>query len=296
MAFARCDDDVIVASFELTFYPDPSTCRPAVLRSLITDVWTWHADGWRLQVRHAGAPPDPGAGVASQFGMVPAPAPIWDVNGELSLVSTGGNTSTRTICAGGVAVHRSNRTTTRASVTFLTSEVDAVTHARSSAIDARHGIRFGERLELFGRGSYARDRFAGIEDRIATGAGLAYTAPLPRRHALTTEGSIGFAAERRLDETRLRFATATGALGYMWTIGSGTEIRDTVGLIADVQTAGNWRGTNTAALIVSLTWLLSLKASHAIEYRHAPVAGFGRTDMRSAVAFVLSFQRRPRVR
>src|SRR5262249_55856292 len=45
--------DVVIASFELTFYEDPMTCRPAILRSVITDVWVRHLlDEWQLQLRH----------------------------------------------------------------------------------------------------------------------------------------------------------------------------------------------------------------------------------------------------
>jgi len=285
---ARQLDQVIVASFELTFYVDPSTCRPAVLRSLITDIWTRHADGWRLQIRHSG---QAGAGIAAQFGAAPQPPPAWVAASELSLVATGGNTSTRTIGLGGDVTHRTDLATTRGSVAFLTSETDAVASARSLTTRARHGIRVSERIELFGEGSYSRDRFAGIGHRTTTAAGAAFTAMLSPRQRLATEGSIGFTAERRLDATRLRFATATGALGYAWTFAPGIELTGDAGMIGDLATAGNWRGTAATAVSVGLTRLLSLKASHAIEYRNTPVAGFGRTDMRTAAALVVSLQR-----
>jgi hypothetical protein len=55
--------------------------------------------------------------------------------------------------------------------------------------------------------------------------------------------------------------------------------------------------TATAAtLTVRLTSVLSLRASQAIEYRHTPVPGFGRSDIRTAVALVLSTAPRPQVR
>ena len=73
----------------------------------------------------------------------------------------------------------------------------------------------------------------------------------------------------------------------------GAELTGELGLAADLGTAGNWRGTSRTALTATVTQLLSLKASHALEYRHAPVTGFGRTDMRSGVALVFSVQRGP---
>jgi hypothetical protein len=57
---ARRHDGVVIASFELTFYVDPRTCRAGVLRSLVTEVWVREAEGWKLKVRHAAAPASPG--------------------------------------------------------------------------------------------------------------------------------------------------------------------------------------------------------------------------------------------
>lgn len=290
---ARQHDAVVVASFELTFYVDPATCRPAVLRSLITDIWVRQRDEWQLQIRHAAPPPQRDAGLAAQYGTVPELPPTWTASTELSLVATGGNTSTRTIGLGTNVTHRTRATSTRASIAFLTNEVDAVTRARSVMMQARHGFHVAERVDLFGEVSYARDRFAGINDRTVTSVGAAYRAALPRRHVLTGEGSIGFTVEHRLDATNLRFATATGALQYEWTIVPGSELSQDMGLNADLEVAGNWRGASLTALRVTLTRLMSLKMSHAIEYRHAPVAGFGRVDMRTAAALVFSLQRRP---
>ena len=289
---ARQDSDVVTTTFELTFYVDPVDCRPAVLRSLVTDIWTRHPDGWRLQIRHS-APP-PGAGIAAQYGVAPEPSTAWDASSEVSLVATGGNTSTQTLGLAGALGHRTDTASTRAAVAFLTSEAAGVTNARSLAMQARHGIRVSERLELFGRGAYARDRFAGIDSRATADAGASYTTSLPPRHALTAEGSMGFTIEQRLDTTDLAFATATGALEYAWTIVPGSEFTQGVSLSADLESAGNWRGTGTTAVSVSLTRVLSFKASHAIEFRHRPVTGFGSLDMRTAAALVFSFGRRPR--
>ena len=224
---------------------------------------------------------------------MPLPPPTWEFNSELSLVATGGNTSVRTLAVGGDLTHRTDRTSTRGSVAFLTNEADAVTSARSLTLQARHAVKVGRRIEVFGRGSYARDRFAGIDERVTTAAGAAYTPGLPKPHLLTAEGSIGFTSEQRLAGTDLRFATATGALTYVWTISPDAELREEVGVIADLQEAENWRGTNAAAITVTLSRLLSLKASHVIEYRRTPVPGFRRQDMRTAVALVFSLQRRP---
>jgi putative salt-induced outer membrane protein YdiY len=283
--------DVVIASFELTFYVDPATCRPAVLRSLITDVWTRDEDGWQLQVRHSGPAPAPDAGIAAQYGIVPQPPPAWQASAELSLVATGGNTSTHTVGLGGNATHRSGTAVTRGELAFITSNTDDVTQARALTVQLRHGFRVAERIELFGRGTYASDRFAGIADRAVAEAGAAHTTMLPGRQALTVEGSAGFTVERRLDAAKFDFVTATGAVKYVWNLAPGTELVQDLAVIGDVERARDWRGTSTTAVNVGLTRLLSLKAAHALEYRNTAVAGFGRTDMRTTAALVFAFER-----
>jgi putative salt-induced outer membrane protein YdiY len=290
---ARLHGDVAVASFELTFYVDPATCRPALVRSLITDVWVRTAGGWQLQVRHAAPPPPAKTTISAQYGIVREPPPTWDINSDLSLVATGGNTSTRTLGVGSTLAHRTDGRNTRASVAFLTSEVDGATNAESLALQARHGLDLGSRLQIFGEGSFARDRFAGIGRRTAATLGIAYAAVRPRPHALTFEGGLGVTRERRLDGRHRRFATASGAVSYAWTILPGWQLTERAMINADLVQSRNWRGTSATAVTVTLTRLLSLKASHAFEYRNAPVAGFGRRDMRTAAALVFSFQRRP---
>lgn len=290
---ATVTGDTAVAAFQLTFHVDPATCTPALLRSLITDVWTRTPAGWQLLVRHSG--PVPSGGLAAQYGAVPLPPPRWAATAELSAVATGGNASTRTLGVAGDVTHRRARHLSRASARFLTTAVEEVTQARALTAQARHGFAVRERLELFGRVEYARDRFAGIANRGAAELGAAYRPDLRRRHVVVASAAAGFTAENRIGADDLRFATANGSAGYIWTPRPGTELREELAVVADLETARNWRATNALSLVVTLTRLLSLKASHGLEYRNLPVPGFRRTDTRSSAALVLTFERRPAV-
>ena len=208
-------------------------------------------------------------------------------------MATGGNTSTTTAGVANTLTHSSNGHITRAAMAFLTSDADGVTQARSLRVQGRHGFRVGTRSELFAEAEYARDRFAGVDHRLTSGVGVSYTAPLGRRHSLRAEGSAGYNTENRLDQTEEQFATAVAALHYTWTMRPGVRLAEDAGFIGDLETAANWRTSSTTAITVTITRLLSLKASHVFEYRHAPVPGFGRLDLRTSAALVFSLQRRP---
>ncbi|MGE0703115.1 MAG: DUF481 domain-containing protein [Vicinamibacterales bacterium] len=290
---ARPYADVVIASFELTFYVDPVTCQTGVRRSLITDVWVRETDGWKLKVRHAAAPPASNGDLAAQYGIVPEPPPSLEASSEFSAVATGGNTATRTVGLGAQLTHRTDRRTTGVAMRFLTSQADEVTNARLLTVEGRHGFTVTDRLQVFGEALYRRDRFAGIDHRIVATAGVAHTLSVPDPQSLIVRGGLGWTVEQRLAGATLRFATATGTLDYGWKIAAGTELREEAIFNADLEAAENWRAASTTALSVTLTRLLSLRASHAIEYRRTPVIGFGRSDMRTAVTLVLSMTRRP---
>jgi putative salt-induced outer membrane protein YdiY len=287
---------VVVATFEMTFYRNPTTCQPALLRSEITDIWIRQPDGWRLQMRHAAPPPPPDAGVVAQYGIVPAPAPTWEISSELSFVATGGNTATRTLGMGGDITHHTDHATSRGSVSYLSSQADGTIQARTLSVLAREGFEFGQRFQAFGEGAYARDQFAGIDGRTTATAGLAFPFRSSGRHRLTIEVGGGLTAEQRVDGRDRRFATASDAAHYVWVMAPGSRLSEDFAFLGDLQSGMNWRQTSVTAVTVTLSRLLSFKASHSIEYRNAPVAGFGRTDMRTSAALVLSLQQRPGVR
>jgi putative salt-induced outer membrane protein YdiY len=281
-----------VATFELTLHVNPVNCQPATVRSLITDVWINRDGAWRLRVRHSGPVPA-AANIASQYGLVPQLPPAWKVDGELSFVGTGGNASTQTLGLSSALVHQANGATSRVAMSFVTTDADHVTRARAIDAQARHGVNVSNGLDVFGRLAFARDRFAGIAGRGVIESGLSYTASDTPEQTLTLEGSAGFTAENRLASQNLRFAVATGTLGYERKLTPGTDVQNTLSMSADVMSAHDWRMSNALTFQATLNRLLSIKLSQYVEYRNFPVPGFGRVDTKTSAALVFSFRSLP---
>jgi putative salt-induced outer membrane protein len=284
-----------VATFMLTMFVNPANCQQATIRSLITDVWIARDGAWRLRVRHSGPPIAPTT-VAGQFGFAPQPAPRWKVDSELSYVGTAGNTSTQTLGLAGEVIHQRERSTSRVQVSLVSSETDGVANARSMDVQGRHAVDLRDALAIFGRLAYARDRFAGIDSRVALDFGVSYTAVDSPVHTLTLEAGGGVTSEGRVETEDLRFGVATGTVAYSRQITPTLEVRDELALTADLMSGSNWRAKNALALQASLTRMLSVKLSHAIEHRHEAVPGFGRTDSRTSAALVFSFRKLPPTR
>ncbi len=279
--------DSRIATFVLTTDRDPLSCQPAIVRSLITDVWSRGDDGWRLVLRQSGPAV---SGVAQQYSKAAPPPPRWSGRSELSYVATAGNTSTQTLGAGGELAWRPGPWLTRTRVNFVRATTDGTQNARSLNAELRQSRDLTPRLGTFVDTSYLRDTFSGIEHRIGVDAGLAWTAAAAP-HELKLDAGVGYTHENRLLQPDRSFATGTLRAGYRTHLTSTTEIRDDAALTANLQQARDWRVANTAAVIVGLNGSLSLKFSYALNYLREPVPGFKRADTVTSAALVAHFAR-----
>ena len=290
---ARDESGSPVASFVMTFDQDPITCEPATVRSLITDIWVRRGSEWRLLVRHSSGVTEGGrvASLQQQFAVVPARDPVWQLESELSFVATSGNTDTQTIGTASDLVHRTERWQTTARASFVRSIADGLESARALLFEARPGRKLTPRLTVFARGGFRRDRFAGLDQRVSMGSGLAYNLLDRPDRTLQIEGGVGFDRERRVNAPQLSFVTAQARGLFRWRIAPTILLTDEPAASTDVENPGNSRGSNKASLTVSLNRTLSLKLSHGLEYLNEPVPGFRKLDTVTSVGLVITVER-----
>ena len=290
---AREADGAVVTTFVLTLYQDPLTCGRATIRSLITDVWTQQNGEWLLAVRHSGpigaAGQDP---IAQQFRREAPPPPRWEGTSEVSFVSTGGNSDVRTTGAAAQLIYRPGVWETAVNGVFVRSVADGLESARFLTAQLRQGAQIHPRVDVFGRSSYRRDRFAGIEHRYALDAGLGYKIPAGETHRLKIDGGVGYLAEQRAVGPRLNSATLSLVKTWRWQILPPVVIANDAMATMLLEETGSWRLNNVFSLTTSLTGIFSLKLSHSTNFLNQPVPGFGRTDVVTSVALVVKFEKR----
>lgn len=287
-ALRSATSDTAIVTLILTTHEDPVKCEPAVIRSLITDVWV-RADaqsGWRLAMRHSGPP---GEDVAQQFSRTDPPPPRWERTAELSLVATGGNTDTQTLGAGGSVIWRPSVWVTRARAAYVRSVADDIETAESLVAGLRVSRALSPRLELFGRAEYLVNRFAGIDYRTMVDAGVGWQLLEAAGHSLKVDAAAGVTHESRLEGGDLTFASGSGGLLYEWTLSKTTSLSEQALLTADLGETGNWRFQNGFALTTSMTNVLSFRVSHELKRINRPVPGFRKTDTVLAAALVAKF-------
>lgn len=278
--------DTAVVSLLLTTYQDPMTCEAATIRSLLTDVWTRIDGTWRLALRHSGPA---GQGVAGQFAKTAPPPPRWERSAELSMVATGGNTDTQTIGAGMAIIWRPGVWTTRSRASFVRSVTDDELTAESLVAEIRQSRSLTPRSDVFARGEYLVDRFAGISDRTTVEGGFGWLLLQRPAHTVKIDGGGGVTHESRLSGENQTFASATITSLYKWQLSEATTLNEHATITTDVAELGNWRLQNGLNLAHNLTRLLAIRFSHELKHVNRPVPGFRKTDTVISAALVTKF-------
>lgn len=280
-----------VATFILNFYRDPLSCRPAAMRSLITDVWVRRDSQWQLLLRHSG--PVGESGPRGQYSPVPLSPPPFEGRAELSFVSTGGNASAQTLGVSGELTRRQGRATTNARASFIRSESNDVESARVLNTLARHGVRLSDRVEAFSRGAYLRDIFSGIEHRVNADAGLSYVTRQPPTRGLKFDFGLGATRENRTTDTDQSVLNATFAIAFRARLTPTAEVTADSQAVADLERVTNWRVVNDLSLNAAFSARLSARLAYATRYVNQPVPGFRRADHTLSASIVLRYVRQP---
>jgi putative salt-induced outer membrane protein len=217
------------------------------------------------------------------------PAPRFSGKGELSFVSTSGNTSTQTLGFGAEAVYAPMPWSFGAKLAYVRAEADDELKAKSFAATVRADRKLVNPFEVFVEGRYLSNTFAGFDNRWSADAGVAWTFFKTPEHLLKTELALGYTQEARVTGEDLNFATARVGLFYSWKISTFAEFTDESYYLADLSDRNNWRFNGVSALTANVTTVVSLKATLTVAYVKKPPPGFETTDRITSVALVAKF-------
>ena len=234
------------------------------------------------------APPQPVV-LARAKGPAPKRPEVVKGKAELSYVSTGGSATTQTIGSGAEAVLLPGRWRIESRVHFLRTRTDGATRARRLTSQVRTARKVGDRAELFARGTYLRNTFAGIDQSLDGSAGLTALLLKGEPQQLSIDSGFGYIGEDRTRGRGRYLGTFDVGLRHRWEFNRYNKISNDASFKTDVDRTSDWRMSHVAALQAGLNAVLALKLSHEINYRNEPVPGFTRADTVAAAAIVASF-------
>lgn len=227
--------------------------------------------------------------IATAAPPAPRKAPLVRGKGEFSYVSTGGTASTQTIGTGAELIVSPGmwRLETRAS--YLRTRTDGTVRARRLTGQLRTARRIGDRAEVFARGTYLRNTFAGIDNSVDGAAGLTAILIDGQPQRLSIDSGFGYIGEDRTRGPGRYLGTFDVGVRHQWEFSKRNRISNDATLKTDVERSSDWRMTHVAALQAALNAVIALKLSHEVNYRNEPVPGFTRADTVAAAALVATF-------
>ena len=231
--------------------------------------------------------------VVVQAAKPPAPSakkpPLVRGRAEMSYVSTGGTATTQTIGGGAEMVISPGPWRVETRTNYLRTRTDGTVRARRLTSQLRTARKIGDRAELFARGTYLRNTFAGLDHSVDGAAGVTAILFQSQPQRLSVDSGFGYIGEDRTIGRGRYLGTFDLGLRHQWEFSKRNRISNDASLKADVQRTSDWRVSHVAALQAGLNAILALKLSHEVNYRNEPVPGFTRADTVAAAAIVATF-------
>jgi putative salt-induced outer membrane protein YdiY len=219
----------------------------------------------------------------------PPPPPRVEGTGELSFVTTTGNSSTSTIGLAAGLIYRPSPWVIDSKVAFVRTEANSVVSARSVTASSRLGRDLSPRWSLFVQYDFLNSPFAGISQRHTVAAGFSYKAITDARNSLRLDIGLGAAIETPVGMARASSGTALGGGAYKLKLSDTSEFTEEARIVESLSQGHDWRFDNSAAVTAKLTTALSLKVSHVTHVVNVPTPGFKKTDTIVAAAIVAKF-------
>ena len=219
----------------------------------------------------------------------PPPPPRFEGTGELSFVTTSGNTSTDTLGLAGGFIYRPSPWVLDAKLAFVRTEADSVVNARSTTAASRLARDLSPKAAVFVQYDFLNSRFAGISQRHTLVVGASYKVVATAHNTLRLDGGVGYASETPVGLARTSTGTALVGAGYQVKLSATSDISEEARWVESLSQGGDWRFDNTAALTAKITTKFSLKVSHITHVVNLPTPGFKRTDTIASAALVAKF-------
>jgi putative salt-induced outer membrane protein YdiY len=219
----------------------------------------------------------------------PPPPPRVAGTGELSFVTTTGNSSTDTIGLAAGIVYRPSPWVIESKIAFVRTEAASVVNARSVTALSRLARDLSARTSLFVQYDFLNSPFAGISQRHTVAAGASYKAVDDAKNTLRLDLGLGLASETPVGLARTTSGTAIGGGAYKLKISDTSEFTEEARIVESLSHGSDWRFDNTVAVAAKLTTKLSLKVSHVTHVVNLPTPGFKKTDTIASAAIVAKF-------
>ncbi len=223
------------------------------------------------------------------------PPPCWTGSAEFSYLATTGNSKSSSLGGAFELFYKPAPWTFSLNAAYLRSSSrdpdtdESVLTAEQFKGGLKASRDLNATLDVYARGGYLRDTFAGLDSLIAVDTGVGFKLLKGPSQFLRAEAGVGYTWENQTIGFDRNYANARFGLNYKWVFSKSAQFTNDFGFLLDFEDTNNWIINDTAAITATLTSVFAIKASWTILYRREPVPGFRTTDTWTAVSLVAKF-------
>jgi putative salt-induced outer membrane protein len=220
-----------------------------------------------------------------------APAKAWKDSGELSVVSTNGNSKGTTTSAKDTFTYN----WTKAALELIggglgSSSGNQVTAEQYNASEkVTYPLTENEKNYVYEKGGWDKNRFAGYRNRWDGSVGYGREILALSSDTLIGEIGEGYINEERIDAPRNDFASTRVYAKYTHILSATAQFTQDAEYIHDDSDRKDYRLNTETALIASISTHLALKASYLWNRVGEPPPGIGKDDTTTSVALVVNY-------
>jgi putative salt-induced outer membrane protein len=171
----------------------------------------------------------------------------------------------------------------------LRSESDDTTIAEQYNASEKFTWDLIDKNYTYERFAWDRDRFAGVQNRYDSSAGLGRTILDLTNDKLIGELGAGYINEERTEPPRNDFGSGRAYAKYIRTISKTANFSQDIEYLASFKDADAYRLNTETAIIASISTHLSLKASYIWKRINKPAPGFSKDDTITSVALIINY-------
>jgi putative salt-induced outer membrane protein len=220
-----------------------------------------------------------------------APPKAWKDTGELSVVSTNGNSKATTTSAKDTFNYNWSKATLELVGGGLgSSSGNQVTAEQYNASEkVTYPLTENKKNYVYEKGGWDKNRFAGYRNRWDGSGGYGREILALSSDTLVGEIGEGYVNEERIDAPRNDFASTRAYAKFTQILSATAQFTQDAEYIHDDSDRKDYRLNTETALIASLSTHLALKASYKWNRVGQPPMGIGKDDTTTSVALVVNY-------
>jgi putative salt-induced outer membrane protein len=233
--------------------------------------------------------------VAVSFGLAPVfwaadvPSKNWKNEGQVSFLSTKGNSQSRTVGAADKFNWAKDKEALELWADALNVESDNARTSERYSAGEKGERKLTDRNYIFERGLWESNRFAGFSHRYDVSLGLGRELLQTAENELISELGVGYINEQLIDVPRNDFASGRAYAKYLHHFSPSATFFQDGEYIHDFDNPNGYRVNTETALTAGLSTHLALKLSYTWKHVHEPPMGFKRDDTTTLVSLLINY-------